>query len=154
CRRPRRSRILTHVVRVLSCPLLLPAVHHLGDRLMSTAGNETVDLAPIAEGSPGMFDSTTQSVEVVCGAASHTGKVRENNEDHYARVRATRSREILLTNVDTTDVHLPDDHAHTLIVADGVGGRGFGELASEFVLRFGWELAGQATSWLMKFEPT
>jgi len=122
---------------------------------MSTAGNETVDAAvPIAEGTPGMFESTTQTVEVACGAASHTGKVRENNEDHFAVVRRTRSREILLTNVDTSDVHLPDDHAYTLIVADGVGGRGFGELASEFVLRFGWELAGQATSWLMKFEPT
>jgi protein phosphatase len=99
-----------------------------------------------------MFVPRSPATRVAFGAASHVGCVRENNEDHFAVVRRTRSREILLTNVDLANVSLPDDHAHTLIVADGVGGRGFGELASEFVLRFGWELVGRSTSWLMKFE--
>jgi protein phosphatase len=112
----------------------------------------TVEASPISEGSAGKYQAATPTVRVEFGATTHTGKVRENNEDHFAVVRRTRSREVLLTNV--ADVIFPDDHAYTLVVADGVGGRGFGELASEFVLRFGWELAGQATSWLMKFEET
>lgn len=116
--------------------------------------SETVDLGPISEGTPGVFEPTVRDVRLEFGAASHIGKVRENNEDHYSVVRRTRSREILLTNVNTSDVVLPDDHAHVMVVTDGVGGRGFGELASEFVLRCGWELAGQASSWLMKFEET
>jgi protein phosphatase len=113
---------------------------------------EAASAPAISEGTPGQYQSSVPAVRVEFGAGTHTGKVRENNEDHFAVVRRTRSREVLLTNVP--DVAFPDDHAHTLVVADGVGGRGFGELASEFVLRIGWELAGQATSWLMKFEET
>ncbi|MSR59782.1 MAG: serine/threonine-protein phosphatase, partial [Planctomycetaceae bacterium] len=48
---------------------------------------------------------------------------------------------------------LPDDEAYVLVVADGVGGRGFGELASELVLRYGWELGGVSPSWIMKYDP-
>ena len=121
---------------------------------MPLEDSETVDLQPISEGTPGIFESAVHDVRIEFGALSHTGRVRENNEDHYSVVRRTRSREILLTNIDAGDVVLPDDHAHVMVVTDGIGGRGFGELASEFVLRCGWELAGQASSWLMKFEET
>jgi protein phosphatase len=87
------------------------------------------------------------------GAVSHVGLHRANNEDHYAVVQRSRARKILLTNVDTTGVELPDDEAYVLIVADGIGGRGYGELASELVLRIGWELAGAVPFWVMKFKP-
>src|SRR5262245_61230205 len=119
---------------------------------MSRAERTTLDLSPVSEGTPGLYSSQAPSAEVAFGAASDRGKVRPNNEDHFAVVRRKRSREILLTNVDLTGVALPDDLAWTMVVADGVGGRGIGELASQFVLRTGWELGGQATSWLMKFE--
>jgi PPM family protein phosphatase len=85
------------------------------------------------------------------GAASHVGLRRPNNEDHYAVVQRSRTRKILLTNVDTVGLRLPDDEAYAMIVADGMGGCGFGELASELVLRIGWELAGAAPCWVMKF---
>jgi serine/threonine protein phosphatase PrpC len=85
------------------------------------------------------------------GAASHVGLRRPNNEDHYAVVQRSRSRKILLTNVDTAGLRLPDDEAYAMMVADGMGGCGFGELASELVLRIGWELAGAAPFWVMKF---
>ncbi|MGQ0636346.1 MAG: PP2C family protein-serine/threonine phosphatase [Planctomycetaceae bacterium] len=87
------------------------------------------------------------------GAATHPGKLRPTNEDHYAVVRRTRAREILSTNVDTTTLNLPDDYAHVLGVADGIGGQNFGELASDLVLRLGWELAGEEPRWFMKFDP-
>lgn len=87
------------------------------------------------------------------GAVSHVGLRRPNNEDHFAVVQRSRARKILLTNVDTSSVELPDDEAYVMIVADGIGGRGYGELASELVLRIGWELAGAAPFWVMKFEP-
>lgn len=121
---------------------------------MSIEDSDTVDLRPISEGTPGVFERELRDVQLEFGAASHIGRVRSNNEDHYSVVRRTRSREILLTNVDAADLVLPDDHAYVMVVTDGVGGRGFGELASEFVLRCGWELAGHASSWLMKYEKT
>ncbi|MFN0053814.1 MAG: PP2C family protein-serine/threonine phosphatase [Planctomycetales bacterium] len=93
-----------------------------------------------------------QPVQVDLGAASHCGLVRPNNEDHYAAVRRIRKRDILKTNVDVSDLVLPEDHAYVLVVADGVGGRGFGELASELVLRLGWDVASQMPCWIMKFD--
>jgi protein phosphatase len=87
------------------------------------------------------------------GAASDVGLHRSNNEDHYAVVRRSRARQILLTNVDVAGLTIPDDEAFAMIVADGMGGCGFGELASELVLRIGWELAGEAPMWVMKFNP-
>ncbi len=93
---------------------------------------------------------TADRVFVQYGAATHQGKVRPRNEDHYAVIRRKRFREILATNVNIEEVELPQDEAYTVIVADGVGGEGFGHLASELAIRVGWESAGQATSWLMK----
>jgi protein phosphatase len=86
------------------------------------------------------------------GAASHAGLRRPNNEDHYAIVRRTRSRKILLTNVDTSGIALRDDDTYVLVVADGIGGSASGELASELILRIGWELASAEPSWVMKFQ--
>ena len=87
------------------------------------------------------------------GAASHVGLRRPNNEDHFAVVQRSRTRKILLTNVETPSLRLPEDEAYSMIVADGMGGYGYGELASELILRIGWELAGAAPFWVMKFHP-
>lgn len=38
-----------------------------------------------------------------------------------------------------------------MLVADGVGGDAFGEVASRLVLQSLWELTSLATSWSMKF---
>lgn len=87
------------------------------------------------------------------GVVTHAGRVRKNNEDHFAVVERARSRKILHTSLRPSDVKLPDDHAYVMVVADGLGGGNCGELASELVLRFGWELVSRQPSWLMKFKP-
>jgi PPM family protein phosphatase len=120
---------------------------------MSDNNSDTAEYPAVESADSGNADTVRRLAKFEFGAVTHPGKVRPNNEDHYCVVRRTRSREILLTNVDTSHVPLPDDHAHVLIVADGIGGHGFGELASELVLKIGWELAGEAPSWLMKFDP-
>lgn len=93
---------------------------------------------------------STDDVLVKYGAATHAGRVRARNEDHYVVVRRRRSREVLSTNVELDELEFPHDEAYTLIVADGAGGEGFGHLASQLAIRTTWESASRAASWLMK----
>jgi serine/threonine protein phosphatase PrpC len=114
------------------------------------------DLADTAEHSFGSDTTSSRflipasdTVTVQCGAATHQGKVRSRNEDHYVVVRRKRLREIVATNVSLEKLDVPQDEAYTLIVADGCGGEGFGHLASQLAIRTVWESAGRAASWLM-----
>ena len=90
-------------------------------------------------------------VQVDLAAQSHSGLVRENNEDHYLVVQVTRSLETLLTNL-TADA-LPkrfDETAYGMLVADGMGGMAGGEVASSVALLKLMELAVQTPDWTMK----
>jgi PPM family protein phosphatase len=84
------------------------------------------------------------------GAATHPGLQRPENQDHYLVLRRTRTQQLLLTNMPTEQLPMPTDEAFAIAVADGMGGCGCGGLASELAIRTGWELAGRATSWVMK----
>jgi protein phosphatase len=84
------------------------------------------------------------------GAASHTGLKRTENQDHYIILRRVRTQQLLLTNMPTEELTMPSDEAFGMAVADGMGGAGRGELASRLAIREAWELAGRATSWVMK----
>jgi len=86
------------------------------------------------------------------GAATHVGKVRTRNEDHYAVTCRRRSREILATNVPFQSADMPADEAHVLVVADGVGGEGFGDRASELAVRAGWDSTTRSASWPMRLD--
>lgn len=120
----------------------------------STDSSETSihSLEALAEADRPTFDLLANP-RVEFGAITDPGKVRKNNEDHYAVVRRTRSRKILLTSLNAQSCELPNDEAYVLIVADGLGGGNCGEVASELVLRFGWDLASRQAQWLMKFDP-
>ena len=97
------------------------------------------------------FAPASQCVHVEFGAASHAGKVRPNNEDHYAVVRRRRTSELILTNLSPNELMLADDSAYAMVVADGMGGERFGEFASRLALQTMFELAQQATSWVTKY---
>jgi protein phosphatase len=84
------------------------------------------------------------------GAATHPGFQRSDNQDHYLVLRRTRTQQLLLTNVPTEQLAMPTDETYAMAVADGMGGHNCGALASELAIRTGWELAGRATSWVMK----
>src|SRR6266566_4314346 len=76
------------------------------------------------------FGPSPPPVRVTVGAASHPGRVRANNEDHYLVVERRRTRTVLLTNLPDGLLPLADDTAYIMAVADGMGGAAFGELAS------------------------
>jgi protein phosphatase len=96
------------------------------------------------------FVPTAADLRFEFGAASHAGKVRGNNEDHYVIVKRRRTSEVLLTNLSPSDLTLTDDAAYGLVVADGMGGANFGEFASQLVIQRMLELSQQASSWVMK----
>ena len=87
------------------------------------------------------------------GAASHVGLVRKNNEDHYAVVRRTRMREMLLTNLPPPILEPTQESAYVMTVADGMGGEVFGELASRLALTAAWEFAPRETAWIQNTGP-
>jgi protein phosphatase len=86
------------------------------------------------------------------GASSHLGKVRTNNEDQYAVIRRRRSREALMTSLPSDAFFEAEEEAYILIVADGMGGAAFGEVASELALRTIWELEASTAGWPEKVD--
>jgi PPM family protein phosphatase len=97
------------------------------------------------------FSTERASGPIVFGAASHVGKVRSRNEDHYAVFKRQRTHRVLLSSLPPDDLAISDAHTYAMVVADGMGGMKSGELASRLALQTMVELAGQATSWVMKF---
>lgn len=96
------------------------------------------------------FAPKSPSLRLDCWGASDMGRVRKNNEDHFAIFRRLRSQEVIQTNLPAAELERQHDEAYVLVVADGVGGAEFGEFASRLAIKAFWELAGRATSWMMK----
>ena len=86
-------------------------------------------------------------------AATHTGHVRTNNEDHYLVIRFGRSLENLSTNIPP-EMLRPDYHltGYGLLVADGLGGMVGGEVASRMALTKLVELVIATPDWILGFE--
>src|SRR4051794_22325409 len=75
-------------------------------------------------------------VRVVTGAASHQGKVRTNNEDHYLVARLAKSMQICHSNMEHPgEIRFSDEDGYLLVVADGMGGAAAGEQASAVALK-------------------
>lgn len=83
---------------------------------------------------------------------SHPGKVRKNNEDQFLIIRRSRSQEVMEASLDLASLRFSREDCYLLMIADGIGGRRFGEIASELALRSVWDVAEKTSSWLMKIE--
>lgn len=87
-------------------------------------------------------------VRVDVAAATHPGRIRPNNEDHYIVARLGRRLDVLSTNLPRGRV--PDsfeEFGYALAVADGMGGASAGEVASELALSLGTRLTLGASVW-------
>lgn len=96
------------------------------------------------------FKFVAALVQMRCAGATHIGKVREVNEDHFLITKFDRGQEVLFTSLaDGTVPRRFREWGYGLAVADGMGGPGSGEFASslaistlmQLVLHFGkWNL--------------
>jgi protein phosphatase len=119
---------------------------------MAQHDTDTVDNVKPALAAGKYFVRSAEQLAFEFGAATHVGLRRSENQDHYLVLRRVRTQQMLLSNMPTEQLALPRDEAYAIAVADGMGGAGFGAQASEIAIRTGWELAGRATSWVMKLE--
>lgn len=89
------------------------------------------------------------AVAVDLAAASDPGKVRTNNEDHYLVVRFGRSMETLFTNLPEGDIPARSDEiGYGVAVADGMGGRQAGEVASRIAIEALLAAVLQTPDWI------
>jgi len=118
---------------------------------MQTEDQETVhDLPAVDERCfNAFFGSPGRTLSVEAGSASHQGLVRAENQDHFLVVRRQRRQEVVACSIPPDTISTGDDETWLLLVADGVGGGAFGEVASRLVVTKIAELSAGASSWLM-----
>src|SRR5690348_6350462 len=81
------------------------------------------------------FPPASAYVEVTFGAKTRRGRHRAVNEDHYCVIELGRHQETLLTSL--TAGELPprfEEFGHAMLVADGAGPYGSGEMVSRLAL--------------------
>jgi len=96
------------------------------------------------------FARSPLPVRVEFGARSHPGKEQTVNEDQFLIVRRRRTRDVLLTSLPKGWLPSTEEYAYVSVVADGVGGAAFGDVASLLALRTGFNLGFSEIHWPLK----
>lgn len=99
------------------------------------------------------FQTLSSAVRVEFGAMSQRGSLRPHNDDHYLAIRLARSQAIIATSLASSD--LPEnfqEQAFAFLVADGLGDRGVGSLASRIALSTFAHLALHFGQWNVRID--
>ncbi len=111
---------------------------------------DTAQLSPPGQAKPG-WGSLSSRTNVELGAVSHAGKIRLDNEDSFLVTCFERRLHTLLTNLPADQI--PDQYSergYAMFVADGIGGRATGEVASRTAISTLVDLIIQTPDWIMR----
>ena len=115
----------------------------------ATRDNDTTELN-IATSKSAPRAPFSSLIQVDLGGLSHQGLVRQNNEDHFLITRFGRYFEPLETNLpEANRVSRLDETGYALAVADGVGGRAGGEVASRVAIQMLVNLVLNTPDWIL-----
>ena len=114
----------------------------------------TQTAAPDARRSTGTVVPPFSSlVRIDVSALSHTGHLRENNEDQFFVTKMSRALETMLTSLPRGDVpERVEEVNYLMIVADGMGGHAAGELASRLAISALVSLALEIPDWMLRLD--
>ena len=90
-------------------------------------------------------------VEISCGALTHPGKVRQNNEDHFLVARLAKSMQICQSSLDDRRArpNFSEEDGYLMVVADGMGGAAAGERASALAVASVKDYALNTLKWFL-----
>jgi PPM family protein phosphatase len=95
--------------------------------------------------------AVSAKVQMDLAAFSHQGRVRPNNEDHFLVTRVERSLETLMSNIPEGLIAKRfTEVGYGMLVADGLGGRAAGEVASRLAITTLVNLVLHAPDWIMR----
>lgn len=120
---------------------------------MSSWGDKDTAELPVPRRDMDAPGPPSATVEVDLAAMSHAGKVRTNNEDHYLVVRFGRWMNALFTNLPEGGVPTRNEEVgYGMAVADGMGGRQAGEIASRISIEALIAAILQTPDWIVRPE--
>ena len=100
-----------------------------------------------------LFRPFSSLVQVDVSALTHTGHLRENNEDQFFVTRVSRALETMLSSLPPGDVpERAEEVNYVMIVADGMGGHAAGELASRMAITTLVGFALELPAWILKLD--
>jgi serine/threonine protein phosphatase PrpC len=118
-------------------------------QIQNGANSGTGTIEPIAP-----FPASLR-VKIDCGALTHQGLVRTNNEDHFLVARLAKSMQICQTSLKNSgQTRFSDEDGHLMVVADGMGGAAAGERASAMAVESVEEFALNTLKWFLHLGKT